>query len=676
MRARVTFVLGVILAFLVTGIAVPAAHATDPGQLGSGYVTDQAGVLSGGELAASEERLSTLFDDAGVNLYVAFVDTFTNPADAADWANETFDLNNLGPHQYLLAVAVEGRAYYLSAHQNGALSDDQLGAIENAIQPQLSSQNWAGAITTAADRMQAELAAPTNPLVPSAGDGFMGILMFLIFAGVIALIIWLIVRARRKKTAKPQITASADPYATVSDEDLERQAGSALVQADDAITSSKEELGFAIAQFGDASTETFTATVDAAQQKVAEAFSLKQKLDDDIPDTREQRRAWHAEIIALCQQASDLLDDNLEAFDALRELERNAPQALEQVRAQRAQLDAKIAAAPAVLARLASTYSDAALSTVADNADQARGRLSLADTQIADADAKLAAGQTGEAAFAIRTAEEGVLQAGQLLAAIDSIGADLGAIEAQAQALIADLEADLAAAAQLPDATGQLAAIAANTRAHVDQARGHLQGTARNPQQLLESLDAANTQIDTTIAQVRDAVEQGRRRQQMLEQKLLQAQAQIRAASEFITTRRGAVGATARTRLAEADVSLQQAIALQQSSPAQALQHATRALALAGEATRAAESDVRSYSAPGYGGGGGGSSMGSDILGGIIGGIISSSRSGGSSRGGWGSGPSLGGGWSSGGSRSRSGGVGFRPTSFGGSRSRSGGGRF
>lgn len=683
MRARWTLILGALLALLVTGATGQAAFAADPGPLDPGYVTDQAGVLSSSEIASAEDQLTELYADAGVNLFVVYVDHFTNPADAADWANSVYDLNNLGPHQYLLAVAVEGRAYYLSAHVNAQLSDPQLADIESAVQPSLSGEDWAGAIEVAA----AELAAATEgasapglaPDSPGSGGGG-GVLLLLLVIGAVALVIWLVIRSRKKKGAARQVApASDDPYATVSDEDLERRAGSALVQTDDAITSSKEELGFAIAQFGDASTSTFAATVDAAKQKLGEAFSLKQKLDDEIPDTREQRRAWHIQIIVLCDEASDLLDANMEAFEELRKLEQNAPAALEHVRTQRAALDAKTAAAPAALAALASTFSDAALSTVADNVEQAQSRLSLADTQIAEAEAKLGSGDTGEAAFAIRTAEEAVLQATQLLDAIESIGADLAAVEEQARALITDLEGDLAAAAALPDATGQLASIAASTRAHVEQARSQLQGTGRNPQLLLESLDAANTEIDQTLAQVRNEVEHSRRRRQLVEQKLLQAQAQIRAAGEYITTRRGAISATPRTRLAEAESSLQQAMALQQTDPELALQHSTRAYSLAEQAIRFAESEVRSYGGSAYGGGGGGSSLGGDIMGGILGGIISSALTGGSSRGGgWSSGSSRGrsAGWS-GGSRSRSSGSrSFRPSSFGGSRGRSGGGRF
>ena len=48
------------------------------------------------------------------------------------------------------------------------------------------------------------------------------------------------------------------------------------MQADDAITSSREELGFAVAQFGEAATSAFTGAVETAKAKMSEAFDLKQ----------------------------------------------------------------------------------------------------------------------------------------------------------------------------------------------------------------------------------------------------------------------------------------------------------------------------------------------------------------------------------------------------------------
>src|SRR3546814_15962322 len=103
-------------------------------------------------LFRSDSRLEQLSDETDVDLWAVFVDDFTDPASAEDWANTTADLNNLGPNQYLLAVAVEGRAFYLSGFSEGPVSFDQLAAIEQQrIQPMLGDDDWPGGVDAAAD---------------------------------------------------------------------------------------------------------------------------------------------------------------------------------------------------------------------------------------------------------------------------------------------------------------------------------------------------------------------------------------------------------------------------------------------------------------------------------------------------------------------------------------------
>src|SRR3546814_6921109 len=66
------------------------------------------------------------------------------------------------------------------------------------------------------------------------------------------------------------------------------------------------------------------------------AFSLQQLLDDATADTEEQVRAWRGEILSLTAAADEALDAKAEAFDALRDLERNAPQELARTKQERA----------------------------------------------------------------------------------------------------------------------------------------------------------------------------------------------------------------------------------------------------------------------------------------------------------------------------------------------------
>lgn len=663
MRTRRSIVLGLILAMFVPVWLAGSAAATSPVTLSSEFVTDEAGVFSSGELSSANARLTELAAADGGDLYVVFVDEFSDPSGSTEWTDQTAIDNSLGTDQYLIAVAVDAGQYAISADDNGPLDDGQIDHVLQAMESSLRSADWEGAVIAAADAFPGQPGAPSNP--------FGGVIWIVIGLAVVILIIVLIVRSRSKKkrTAGPAIPDPNDPYASISDDDLEKQAGSALVEADDAITSSRQEVGFAIAQYGDDSTAAFTQVVDAAKAKIDEAFTLKQQLDDEIPETPAQRRAWHIQIIQLCDEADDLLDANVDAFEELRKLEAEAPQALERIKARRGEVQATLASAPRALAALTERYDTTALAPVVDNPTQAQQRLSLADTEIADATRLLAENNSGEAAFAIRTAEEAVAQSEELITAVSTLGANLATVEDQARAQIADLEADIAAASALPDAQGQLAPIIARTRTNITTAAASLQSAPRNPQQVLDDLNLANTQIDAAIGEVRDAAERAQRAERALSQRLAQARAQISAANDFIVTRRGAIGATARTRLAEANAALAEAVSLQSTDPTRATESATRAYSLAGQALSAASAEVSSFNSGGWGGGSWsnsnynsgynrGSDLGGDILGGILGGLFSGGGGGGG-----------GGGWrSSSSSRSsRS----SRPSSFGGSRSSS-----
>lgn len=681
MKTRLLGAAALALAATIGMLAAPAAFATDPVTLDSGYVTDDAGVLNPTEKQAVEDRLRELEENSPVELFVVFVDDFTSPSDSAEWADTVADANNIGTEQYLLAVAVEGRSYYISQPvDGGSVSGGQLDDIESKIQPLMRESDWSGAVILAADEMQGD-----------GGAGALRATLIVVGIVVLALLVWLVIalvrRARRnaairERGAMPEKPDPNDPFSTLTDEQVQTQAGAALVQADDAITSSREELGFAVAQFGEAATAEFSGAVETAKAKMSEAFDLKQKLDDEVEDTVQDRRAWHIRIIQLCDEIDDVLDDNTEAFDSLRKLEQNAPQELERVRGERAALEPVLAGASSALAALAATYDQSALSTVSDNPAQAAERAALADRSIAGAAQAITAGRTGEAAFAIRTAEQSVAQSAQLVKAITDLGGELAGIEAQAQALVAELQGDMATAQQIPDTSGTIAGVVSATAQQLQVAQAGLSGAARSPQRVLDALTAANTQIDAAIAQGTAAVERSRRVQQMLDQTLAQAESEIRAAREYIETRRGTVGSTARTRLSQAEATLTQALNLRSSNPDAALTEAGRALDLARQATSSAQADVSAmnpsrYEDDGWGGGGifggssgGGSGLGGDILGGIIGGLLSGGGGGGSTR--------RSSSWRS------SGGGGFRSSGFGGgggSRSsgrsgRSGGRRF
>lgn len=682
-KPKAAAIMAGVVSAMVSVLGLPTvASAVPPPPLGSSYVLDEADVLTNAQEAEVQSQLLRLSDQTGLDLWVVYVDEFTQPTAAADWANQTANINNLGPHQYLLAVAVDGRAFYLSGDvDDGTLSAEQLGEIEQQrVQPALQAGDYAGAADAAATGITtaARAADPAPPPSPAGSGPDVALIALVVFL-VLALgggLLWLWLRRRRKAAAGATGTTPENI------DDLARRAGSALVATDDAITTSEQELGFARAQFGDAAAAPFAEALAQARADLDRAFTISQQLDDDVPETPEQRRAGYAEILRLCGAADESLDAKAAAFDELRALESDAPAALARARAAHAAASAALDAAARDLALLRERYADEEVRTVADNPAQARARLDLATEQFSAADTAIAAGTTGEAAVAIRAGETAVAQADGLERAIGSLARDLAAAEQRATQLVAEIEGDLATASALPDAEGRVSGAIATTRTRLEAGRSALAPPRSSPLAALASLEEGNAAIDAVISAAHDAAERRRRAESQLDSALVQARAQMSATEDFISARRGAVGPTARTRLAEAGAALVRAEQLRGGDPAAALESAQRAVSLAGQASSLAQNDVSAFGGGGMSRGGGG-----DMMGAILGGIAVNALLGGGSRsrggfGGGGLGGMMGGlGGMGGGSRSsgsRGGGSRGRigGGSSGGSRSRRGGGRF
>jgi predicted nucleic acid-binding Zn-ribbon protein len=473
-------------------------------------------------------------------------------------------------------------------------------------------------------------------------------------------------RSRRRRQAAPkEITygpgqaadgAVVDPLASLSVEDLRKRAGSLLVAADDAIKSSEQELGFAQASYGDAAVKPFAADIAAAKVHMSESFKLQQQLDDHIPDTEEQQRSWLGDIIRRCEAVNESLQAHKADFDSLRELERNAPRALEAARQAANAAGTRFVAAEERLTALRRRYAGTATSQVQDNVDQARERLAFVESAAAEARTRMDAGETGPAVMAVRAAEESVSQANLLLDAIDKRAAELETAQAALERAVTDTNQDLAQATAMirtgrhDDLVGPVAA----AESALQTVRSQRQAGPIDPIALLERVEGAHLQLDAAIGGVRDQNEQARRARDSLQHTLVAAQSRISGTEDYIRARRGGVGSEARTRLAEAARNLDYAVSIQTSDPVTALSHAQQAVMLADQAAQLAEQDVSGFGGrgmAGYGGGyggrygGRGDGMGGALLGGILlGGLLNSGGGGFFGGGGDGGGDVFGGG--------------------------------
>jgi len=659
MKSRI--VVGVSLLVGLMALA-PAAHAEDPVDLGGAYVLDQAGVVTGDEdrIVAS---LDSLYNDTGIQLFVVYVDSFTGASSAADWADTTATISGLGDKDALLAIATEDRLYQVSVAEAFPLSDSDLAEIEqNALIPELRDDNWADAAIAFADGLAGKGDdSGSLPLWP---------IVLILVAAVGGALVYLLVRAaRRRKAGETSL-----PAGQLTQQQLDAKASSLLVEIDDSLRTSEQEVGFAVAQFGDDATKDFTAALAAAKTAVGEAFSIRQKLDDAFPETPEEKRALTLRVIELAEKADADLDAQADAFDALREIEKNAPAILDSVDASARALEARVAAAETTTADLAARYAPNTIATVAGNAAQARTLLSLAATTAASARSALAGGGsstgsatpagggTGSSAVAVRAAQSSIAQAEQLLDAVDALAAELAAAQTALAAAVDELHRDLAEARA---ASSDLAPTIEATSTALDAI---LPDSARDPIDALQRVERLDETLAQALTGVRDRQQQEASARSSLERVMAGARAQISAGEQYLSTRRGGIGPAARTRLSAAQQALDEAAALAGPDPVSALSAAHRASSLAQQGTELAQGDV-DYFRSTTGGGFGGPSAGIDttaLIGGILGGLLSSGM------GGWGGG----GGWSggrSGGSRSggfRSGGGG----GFGGSSRRSSGG--
>ena len=654
----------IVTASILLLIGTPLiASATPPlTDLGSGFVTDASGVLSAAEVSAAEQRLEALSEKTNIDLYVAFVPTFTQPSDRIEWANETATNAGLGQRQYLLAIATDGRQYYISSDTSGPLTDSQLDQIETAIKPALRSGDYAGAITSAADEIDKARTAG------SAGGWI--VLVIVVLAGVAVLVF--VVRAQRR--------GRTEAAPAIDTKELARNANTALVTMDDALAASEQDLGFARAQYGEQATAEFAAALEQSKALVAQAFTLKHQLDDEERDSDEQKRAWNSQILELCEAARAGVADKAATFDHLRDIEKDASGSLTRVRGDLTALAPAEAELSQTLDRLRSAYGTGAIATIADNPAQLSDRLRFATEQLAAAETAIAAGTTEQAAVSIRDAERALAQAHSLVEGTATLAASLDGAGARVEAAIADLESDLVAAAGLPDDDGRITSASATVREQVDAARTRIATPGEDPLAVLTHLETTNTMFDGVLGTARDAAERTRRAAAQVQERIAQGHAEIQGAQDYINSRRGAVGAAARTRLAEAAANLARAESLAGTDPEQALVLAQTARGGAAEAVHLAQGDLSSYSG-GTGGLLGGSrsggGMGDAIIGSLIGNMLAnagrSSRGyGGSSRrssGGWGGGSRSSGGFGGGGGRSSRG-------SSGGRSSRSGGGRF
>ncbi len=249
----------------------------------------------------------------------------------------------------LLAVATDTDRVGYGTQQTGT----DLGTIvSDDVEPLLSQGDYAGAATTLAQELQ-----PSDAGAYAFG-GLVGVAV--LGAGGYAL-----VRNRRKKKVLEASRARAaeiaaaeeaarDPFHGTSTQDLHYRASGELLSLDEAVKTSAIDVDYARAQYGPDSVTASAAALQESRDELAQAFQIRQELDDEVPEDEPTQRRMLAELLALTGSARARLQQQASAHRELRRLEEDAPAALQRIETEIEQVAARVAPAEQTLADLSS----------------------------------------------------------------------------------------------------------------------------------------------------------------------------------------------------------------------------------------------------------------------------------------------------------------------------------
>ncbi len=634
-----------VLTILAAGLLLgPPAGAQPPFRL-SNYVTDNAGVLTSSGRTAVTAAVDRLYADRRIRLWVVYVENFSGQS-ALNWAQRTTRTSELGNYDALLAVATTGREYaFLVPSAMPGVSEGQVDNVRRyQIEPALHDGDYSGAAVAAANGLNRS---------PSSSSR----VVLLVTVGIIVIVVAVLLvvmrhRNRRRRADELAAARRVDPtnvmaLAAVPLQALDDLSRSMVVDVDNAVRTSSNELALAIEEFGEQRTAPFTQAVNNAKAALSQAFTVRQQLDDNTPETPAQRRELLTRVIVSAARADRELASQTEAFEKLRDLVINAPARLDLLTQRYVELTTRIGPTEQRLAELHTEFDAAALASIAGNVTTATERLAFAETNISaarDLADRAVSGQQAGLVDAVRAAESALGQAQALLDAVDSAAADIRHAIASLPAVVADIRAGIKRAnellqqAQKPLSghTGNLLAARDAAARALDRARG---GGAVDPLAVFAQLTKADADLDRLLATLAEERANADRLNRSFEQALFTAQSRVRAVSEYIDTRRGSIGPEARTRLAEAKRQLQAAHDRKSGNLTESITYANAASTLAAHAQALANADVRSAQRT-Y------TRRGGDNAGAMLGGIIIGDLLSGGARGGLG---------------------GWIPTSFGGS---------
>lgn len=595
-RASASAVAGIAL---IAGLGAPAL-ATSPVTI-STSVTDPSDWLSDSQVS----EISSSADEAGsagLQVYFVTVPDFSG-AEPIEWCKTSGVNSGLSNQSIVYVIAYEERMFTTCGNADQqVVTDSDITRATSAAKKVLAESNPLDADTTT-DAATTFISTLTSTVTgqassssshssstgaPSSGKSGFGWIRTVVVVVVIGgLIVFFVKRNKAKGASTPAPKATADhPWApgdqlpSLTEDQvlaLTNQSSALLLQADELVRSAADELDFARAQFGETKTDAYAKALSVAQAGIAKAFASQQTMNE-APDSRSRTEAALTLQHELNQVMPALVEQQ-KAFSQLRDEEASVPTQATDVKTRILEAIAALPSVEAELTALQTLYSSTTVASLMDNPQQARALLDSASVAANQA-TSLATSDPSAALVQLDIARRALAMAGHQTEAIMSAKHDLAAANEVLTKAIASITSDLSDVTTLKADSAAFAPLVAEAQKAVAKAQSARAGSG-DPLAALENLRLAESQLDAALEPLRSQADARERKVQAARNAVSDAQAQYARANSYIQGRRGVIPLDVRSTLAEAKAELDQAVALVQTDPDQAMTLAKNARSVA-----------------------------------------------------------------------------------------------
>lgn len=657
--SRTRWYLAIALAVVGVLLASVPALAVDPPQL-TQTITDQTGNLSGGEdrIASAAETLKT---ETGITFYTLWIPQLDGE-DPSQFIDRVAIANNFGDgRNVMFMVSLNDRKDSVWASGLTDIESDELDSIRRGAEERLKAGDFIGSVEAAVVGFKnAEVAidspaqpAPQQPATPAepVDLSWLGTFLVVVIISVVGLTLLAVGYTAWKKRRDKRAAAKAEFDRM---EELGKQAHVALMEADECVRQSEQEYAFAETEFGSEEMSAFKTAIDVAKKELQGAFRIGQEIDDDVPESYEERSGMLRDISNGTSGIKKALDAAVATVEHLRDLGQTAAATVETLVKQKPRRAEALTKAQERITLL-NQRAKSVVESVASNVDMAEALYEMVEHDLDEARKAVDSGNLAQAAVLVRDVQAALAKAGLALDNIGRLSESLATAEKNLDIEIKAAEAEIARAS-----TASKGGLVSGSGGVLMEAQRMLgQAKAESVAKYGDIIVAynlalkANSLADKVLDQIRTEQERQQRAVEQAQSQIRAAEVAITQADAYIASNGSTVGRKARNRLSEAQRQYQEARSIG-GDIFVAATAAIQANDMADTAYRYARQDVfdaqDAASAASYGG----SSYSS-------GGSYGSSSSGGSSRS---SSSSSGGGWGS----SSSGGSddSFSSGSFGG----------